>query len=327
MRAFFRGASLAGILRRRTSRQPAPNAPGSKRWALLFATGNAAVARAVEEALSSASIPFATGLQSLPQPQTVFSVPEDRIEEATAVVGQFFGKGPLASPAADEPEREEPARRFPREALGASGAIVLAHLAVLAFNVGRHPDPARLAKAGGLVTGAGAPEAWRLLTYPFVHADLAHVLWNGVAMFVFAAPLLDRIGRVRTALLYVAGSVVGGAAALQSSARGTVTVGSSAAVAALFGAWVVLSIREGSRASLRRRAVVRALGIGLLALPPLLTPFTTGGARVSVAAHLGGLVAGICGGLGIRGAGAQIRDEGTTLDPSLERRRDPRSPS
>lgn len=292
-------------------REPRPK----PRFEVVLAAGTAEIARAVEDALASASIPYETGLQSRPEPRIVFSVPAGRLEEARDVVAQFFGTGPLAAPDAEEAPRAEIEASFPWKALWASAALVLLHLVVLAAAIGENPDARRLAAAGGLVTGAGAPEAWRLLSYSFVHASVSHVLWNGLSLFVFAVPLLDRLGGLRTALVYAAGALVGGAAALSTSARGTVTVGSSAAVAALFGAWVVLAIRDARHAPLSRRALLRACGVGLLALPPLLTPATSGGARVSVAAHAGGLVAGICAGLGIRRPGPPPQGRGACDGP------------
>jgi membrane associated rhomboid family serine protease len=124
-------------------------------------------------------------------------------------------------------------------------------------------------------------------------------------MLVFGVPLIERFGWARTAAVYLGSGVLGGVAALATSDPGTVTIGSSGAVAGLFGCWVVLTIRGARRAPLARRGVLRAVGIGLLVLPSLLTPTTIGGERISVAAHLGGLVAGLLLGsaLGRRGGG------------------------
>ena len=112
-------------------------------------------------------------------------------------------------------------------------------------------------------------------------------------MLVFAVPLIERTGWAWTAAVYLAGGVLGGVAALATSDPGTVTVGSSGAVAALFGCWVVSTIRRARFAPLPRHGVVRAVGIGLLVLPSLLTPATVGGDRISVASHLGGLAGGL----------------------------------
>ena len=70
-------------------------------------------------------------------------------------------------------------------------------------------------------------------------------------------------------------------------------VGSSGAVAGLFGAWVVLTLRAARHATLGWRARVRTLGIALLFLPSLINPSTSDGRPVSVSSHMGGLLTGM----------------------------------
>jgi rhomboid protease GluP len=265
--------------------------------AFLMSADTPALAKVIEQALREAGIPFETGVQAEPAPRVVFTVREADAEAAQAVVAQFFGKGPLADeegPAAEPPEPA--AASFPRQAVAAVASVVLAHLALVALLVGRDPEASRLVSAGGLVSGAPPRELWRLLTSLFIHADPQHALWNGLSMLVFAVPLIERAGWVRTVAVYLAGGLLGGVAALATSEPGTVTIGSSGAVAGLFGYWVASTIRRARRAPLPRRGVLLAVGIGFLVLPSLLTPTTVGGDRINVAAHLGGLAAGLlCG--------------------------------
>jgi membrane associated rhomboid family serine protease len=255
------------------------------------------MAKVIEQALREAGIPFETGVQAEPAARVVFTVRETDAEAAQAVVAQFFGTGPLAEEEAPAAEPPEPAAAaFPRRAVAAVVSVVLAHLALVALLVGRNPNAGRLASVGGLVSGAPPRELWRLLSSLFLHADPQHALWNGLSMLVFAVPLIERAGWVRTVAVYLAGGLLGGVAALATSEPGTVTIGSSGAVAGLFGYWVVSTIRRARRAPLPRRGVLRSVGIGLLVLPSLLTPTTVGGGKISVAAHLGGLAAGLlCG--------------------------------
>ncbi len=271
--------------------------PGEHR-VLLLAADSPSMARVVEEALRDAGIPFETGVRADPEPGLVFTVRETDADLAKAVVGQFFGTGPLTEEETPSAEPHEPGRTaFPRGPAAAAAAVALCHLAVVVVLVGRHPDAARFASLGGLVAGAPAGESWRLVTSLVVHADPRHVGWNGLSMLVFAVPLIERFGWARTAAVYLASGILGGIAVLVASEPGTVTIGSSGAVAGLFGCWLAATIKSARRAPLARRAVVRAIGIGLLVLPALLTPTTIGGNRVSVAAHLGGLAAGLlCGG-------------------------------
>ena len=70
-------------------------------------------------------------------------------------------------------------------------------------------------------------------------------------------------------------------------------IGSSGAVAGLFGAWVVVTFRWARREALERRARIRTMGIALLFLPSLLNPVTSSGQPISVSSHLGGLATGM----------------------------------
>jgi membrane associated rhomboid family serine protease len=112
-------------------------------------------------------------------------------------------------------------------------------------------------------------------------------------MLVFAVPLLSSLGYLRSGSIYLASGLGGGLAAVSFSDPGSLIIGSSGAVAGLFGAWIVLRLRQSRHEPLGRRARFRALGIALLVLPSLITPTTAAGQPVSVSAHLGGLVTGM----------------------------------
>ena len=112
-------------------------------------------------------------------------------------------------------------------------------------------------------------------------------------MLVFAVPLLTYLGYARTGTIYLAAGSAGGVAAVQLAPEHTVIVGSSGAVAGLFGAWVVLTLRSARSAAIAWRTRVRAIGIALLMLPSLLSPVTQIGQPVSVSSHLGGMATGV----------------------------------
>lgn len=265
------------------------------RFVFLLSTDRPAAVPVVQDALRAAGIPFTSGVQSAPSPQVVFSVPEARVDEARAVVAQYFGTGPLSASEEPEPEPQGPDRAvFPWGPVRVVLSLVLIHLAIVFAVIGADPTPGRLAAAGALVTGAGIAQPWRLVSHLVLHADPAHVFWNGVSMLVFAVPLLLDLGYGRAAAVYVASGIAGGLAALATTEAGTLTLGSSGAVAGLFGAWLALTVRRARRAPLTRRALVRAIGIGMLVLPSLIPPTTSAGPRVSVPGHLGGLALGLC---------------------------------
>jgi membrane associated rhomboid family serine protease len=117
-------------------------------------------------------------------------------------------------------------------------------------------------------------------------------MWNGLALVVFGVPAVLTWGYARATLLYILAGIGGGLVALALHPPGTLLVGSSGAVAGLFGAWLVATGFRARRAPLTRRAWIRTVGLGLLVLPSFLTPTSSDGRPISVAAHLGGLVSG-----------------------------------
>ena len=118
------------------------------------------------------------------------------------------------------------------------------------------------------------------------------VLWILAAITLFAAVLLW-LGNSRAALIYLATGIGGGIAAISLSPPGVITLGSSGAVAGVFGAWIVMKLRHSAVESFTWRSRVRTVGIALLVLPSLLQPTTPRGQPISVGSHLGGLATGM----------------------------------
>jgi membrane associated rhomboid family serine protease len=242
------------------------------------------VAAAVREALDEAGIPYHWGVAAGQRPGAVFSVPEDRLAEAHAAVQAWL---------AGRPELDPAAQRFPLRPLLLSGALVALHFLIVLWSM-IEPGPGQaLYRRLTLLAGGTLEQPWRLLTYTFLHTDLRHAFWNGAALLAYAVALLTALGRLETAVIYLASGVGGGVVALAFAYPGTQILGSSGAVAGLFGAWLVLTLRRARLAPLGRRARLRVLGIALLVIPPLLTPTTPTGQRVSVESHLGGLATGV----------------------------------
>jgi len=176
-------------------------------------------------------------------------------------------------------------------------AVFVAHMAIVLGLVGHNPDFMRFTRLGGVVAGRVTEQPWRLLTSLFIHADPAHVFWNGVSMLVFAVPVILDVGYIGASLVYLFGGVVGGITGTMARPEGVVLFGSSGAVSALFGAWIAITLMRARQNGLPRRARFRVLGLSLLILPTLVNPESSTGQSISVAAHLGGLGAGIVAGL------------------------------
>jgi len=250
---------------------------------------------AIRHALTAAGIPYDTGLQDGPPARVSFFVPLRRLEDARASVGSYLD--------GDEWDRDEDegvdettpadAWRFPWGPLEAVGAVSFLQLAVVLWTHGSLPLGSRLIELGGLIPGLTLQEPWRLLTSVFLHGDLRHLGWNTLSMAVFAVPLIAYLGYGRAGVVYLLSGIGGGFGALLFSQPGVVTIGSSGAVAGLFGAWVVATLRRARRETFSGRATIRTLGVALLVLPSLLNPTTASGQPISIGAHLGGLATGM----------------------------------
>jgi len=270
---------------------------GSETDVFLLETDRPEVVTAVSHALTDAGIPYRTGLQVETPAWVAFFVPPGRLERAQRIVRAYTSDGDGVL----EDDEETPAlemhgsaaEHFPWPEIRTVAAVVLAHLALLFASGGHSPLLPGLREGGAILAGRTLAEPWRLISAMFLHVDLRHVFWNGVSMLVFAVPLLLYLGRRRTGLIYLAAGVGGGICAAWLARPGTLILGSSGAVAGLFGAWVVLTLRRARQARLGWRGRVRSLGIALLVLPSLLSPTNAQGHPVSVASHVGGLLTGM----------------------------------
>ena len=296
------------------------------RPAFLLAVEQPELVAKVEGALREAGIAHSSGLQVEPKPMIVFTVAESDLHPAKAVVEAMLRERvaiaestlPESPPAPaatlrraravepveldgedsadddeteDEPHELEPAIS-PRGAIQAAAALILVHFAILFGLVGPDPKASHLAAIGGLIMRPDGLVPSGLLTSLFLHSDVKHVLWNGLSLVAFAVPAVQWMGYARTAIVYLLAGIAGGLAALAAYPPGTVTVGSSGAVAGLFGAWLAIRLLRARHAPKTRHAFVRAFGIGLLVLPTLIPSGPVGDRRVSVASHLGGAAAG-----------------------------------
>lgn len=210
---------------------------------------------------------------------------------------------------------------FPWGQVLSVGGLILLHFALVIWRIENPREGVWLLRNGGLLAGSTAREPWRLVTSLFLHVDMRHAFWNGVSMMVFAVPLIAYLGQFRTALIYFGSGIGGGIAALAAAPEGTLILGSSGAVAGLFGAWVAVRLRSARYAEITWRVRVRAAGIGLLVLPALLNPMTPTGQPISVSSHLGGLITGMLVGA-VLSTGLLPREEGA-IDDEDEEKRDP----
>ncbi len=172
---------------------------------------------------------------------------------------------------------------------GKSLAGVAVGLAILVFSV-----QAGLGQAGSPFERGSANSArmlqgewWRAATALTLHADLAHVAGNAVALGIFLGAVARRLGPALATWFALAAGVAGNVLTALVLRGGHVSIGASTAV---FGALGTLSALQVPR----RRAWL-TLGVGVALLGLLGT-----GERADLLAHLFGFAVGVTEGLAVR---------------------------
>ena len=151
---------------------------------------------------------------------------------------------------------------------------------------------------------------WQLLSFQFLHANIWHLLFNCLAIYMFGREVELSLGAKRFLILYFSSGVIGGL--LQDSAGSLAeifrnsewarsfaapTVGASAGAFGLIAAFATLFPERSLTLLLffiipvTMRAKFLLLFSGLLAIFGILFPGSTG--NMANAAHLGGMLTGI----------------------------------
>ena len=136
-------------------------------------------------------------------------------------------------------------------------------------------------------------QPWRWITYQYLHADAMHIFFNLLGIYFFLPPL-ERLWGGRQAFLFytmggIAAGIVYGIVTLFAPSSGL--IGASGSILAALGACALL-FPEKQVLFIIFPIPIRVLAV-LLALLYVLT--TVGHRDLSNAAHLGGLVFGVCG--------------------------------
>jgi membrane associated rhomboid family serine protease len=157
-----------------------------------------------------------------------------------------------------------------------------------------------IASDGGVLAAPVADgEWWRLVTAGFIHAGIAHLLFNMWALWFLGGILERLIGSGRMLAIYGAAVLWGSAGALLFSPD-ALTVGASGGVFGLMAALLVLSQQRGMEAM--------GSSIGFLLLLNLGITFAIPG--ISIGGHLGGLVGGAAAAFALSGLGRGSMDYG-----------------
>ncbi len=147
-------------------------------------------------------------------------------------------------------------------------------------------DPQQSADFGMFEPLVADGEWYRVFTSGFLHADLLHLGFNMAMLWILGSQLEPAVGRLRFALLYLAG-LVGGSFGVVLVSQTALTVGASGAVFGLMGAAIA-----GQRAN---GTSPWDSGLGGLLMINLVFTFAIPG--ISIGGHLGGLAGGYLAGL------------------------------
>ncbi len=131
-------------------------------------------------------------------------------------------------------------------------------------------------------------EWWRIVTGTFLHADLRHLLFNMLVLYLLGRRLERFVGPALLAGIYVV-SLLGGSAGALLLRPDAFVVGASGAVYGLMGAAFVVEYLRGGNPWRD--------GLGSLIIINVLISFLIPG--ISIGGHLGGLVAGVLSGFAI----------------------------
>src|SRR6185436_8356331 len=175
-------------------------------------------------------------------------------------------------------------------------ALIAINLAVFAAMVARHvsafaPTTEALVAWGadyGPLTTHG--QWWRLVTATFVHIGLTHLLVNMFALFVIGRFTERLFGNAGFLVLYLLGGIAASLTSLSIHPATIVSAGASGAIFALYGGLIGFLLVRRSAMSYATSTSLALNAAGFVAFN-LFYGLTK--AHIDMAAHVGGLLAGV----------------------------------
>ncbi len=164
-----------------------------------------------------------------------------------------------------------------------------------AQQAGAGDDPEVLLDYGAMFSPLIADgQYWRLFTAMFLHADVPHILFNGLGLLLFGSIVERTYGHLRFGVIYV---IAGLAGSVLSFGMNSIAIGAGAS-GAIFGVLGALGAffaaqRDTIGAPARINLAVVAVMAGVSLAYGLVTP------RIDNWAHLGGLMGGAAMGLAL----------------------------
>ncbi|MEK3884513.1 rhomboid family intramembrane serine protease [Paenibacillus sp. PL2-23] len=142
-----------------------------------------------------------------------------------------------------------------------------------------------LLEFGAMSNFPGYTEPWHFVSAMFLHIGFMHLLMNGFALYVFAAPLERMLGRWRFALLYLVSGIIGNAVSLVAQQEAFIGAGASGAIYGVYAAYVYLSLFHKTAFGHHNASTIQTIVV-VGVIYSIITP------NVDLYAHLGGFVGG-----------------------------------
>jgi membrane associated rhomboid family serine protease len=130
---------------------------------------------------------------------------------------------------------------------------------------------------------------YRLFTAPLLHANVAHLVGNGLALLMGGWLLERLIGRLWFFALFFVSALGGSLLSLAVGSSNLVSVGASGAIMGLFAALFLSSFRLASGTQARTRMQVYSARVLVPSLIPL---FSASSIQIDYGAHFGGAISG-----------------------------------
>ncbi len=121
---------------------------------------------------------------------------------------------------------------------------------------------------------------YRLLTAPFLHANIEHILFNMLTLAIVGSPVEAELGKVRFIAVYLLSALGGSVASYLLSQANVLGVGASGAIFGLMGAYFVLARRRKWEVGNILALIVVNLVIGFAS------------STIDWRAHIGGMITG-----------------------------------